>query len=319
MMSLADKSYSEGNFTKAKFFYQKALEQGGNKAIIYFNMGNIYYRENAIGEAIDSYKKVTEIAPMFRDAHLNLGKIYYLYEEYISSVNVFLNYLTIGTNDYEVHLLLGDIYRELRSYEKSLYYYEEAIKIKPETEDGYLATSSFYLSLGDSDKALSELIRGTYKCDNNSRLQQESAALLSESGNHIEAAAILKILLVTTVVTDNNDGAETRYRLYNELATSFLNAGYTNSALETLQNCIIEFPSKPDSARRAGDIYISSKRYDDAITFYSKLFAINKVEGYTGLRKLFTFAYNNDNQKMIETIVEFFKKNNINFQQLTKQ
>lgn len=68
----ARQSYDAGDYQKAITLYQKVLQQGQESAALHYNLGNAYFKMNAIGEAILHYEKAKRLAPRDRDIQFNL-------------------------------------------------------------------------------------------------------------------------------------------------------------------------------------------------------------------------------------------------------
>lgn len=55
--------------------YLEAINKGGNKKDIYFNLGTIYYRTGNLPKAVESFENVLEVDPEDRDASSNLRQL----------------------------------------------------------------------------------------------------------------------------------------------------------------------------------------------------------------------------------------------------
>lgn len=75
----ADSAYSADNFPLAIQLYQEALQKEGASTELYYNLGNAYYRDMQLGQAIIAYERALKIDPSNSDARTNLefvnGKI----------------------------------------------------------------------------------------------------------------------------------------------------------------------------------------------------------------------------------------------------
>jgi len=65
--------YSEGKYEDALTSYEKLLQKGIENHILYYNIGNAYFKLNKIGEAILYYKKAHKLAPLNKDITFNLN------------------------------------------------------------------------------------------------------------------------------------------------------------------------------------------------------------------------------------------------------
>jgi tetratricopeptide (TPR) repeat protein len=68
----ANKAYSEGDFRKAAELYQSAIDENGESAAAYYNLGNAYYRLNQIAPALLNYERALLLDPGNKDIRFNL-------------------------------------------------------------------------------------------------------------------------------------------------------------------------------------------------------------------------------------------------------
>lgn len=73
LFSEATEFYNKGEYTKAIENYKQILESGQHSAAIYFNLGNCYYKTNAIGPSIYYYEKALLLSPNDSEIKNNLG------------------------------------------------------------------------------------------------------------------------------------------------------------------------------------------------------------------------------------------------------
>lgn len=69
----ADSAYSADNFVMAEALYLKALKSGGSSSILFYNLGNAYYRQGNLGKAIVNYERALKLDPTNSDARANLN------------------------------------------------------------------------------------------------------------------------------------------------------------------------------------------------------------------------------------------------------
>lgn len=69
----ATELYNNGKYTEAIANYEKILDSGQHSAELYFNMGNCYYKLNAIGPSIYYYEKALLLNPNDDEILNNLG------------------------------------------------------------------------------------------------------------------------------------------------------------------------------------------------------------------------------------------------------
>lgn len=68
----ADSAYAKEHFALAATIYKALIAQNGESAEVYFNLGNSYYRQDSIAQAILYYERALLLDPADADIRLNL-------------------------------------------------------------------------------------------------------------------------------------------------------------------------------------------------------------------------------------------------------
>jgi tetratricopeptide (TPR) repeat protein len=70
--SSANSAYNEGDFAQAVQLYESILTAGEHSAKVYYNLGNAYFKQEALGKAILNYRRALRLAPYDEDILHNL-------------------------------------------------------------------------------------------------------------------------------------------------------------------------------------------------------------------------------------------------------
>ena len=68
----ADSAYAKEHFVQAAAIYRQLTDSLGESAQIYYNLGNCYYRQDSIAQAILNYERALLLDPSMDDARFNL-------------------------------------------------------------------------------------------------------------------------------------------------------------------------------------------------------------------------------------------------------
>lgn len=68
----ADSAYMNDDFKQAVELYTQAIDDGGSSTMLYYNLGNSYYRMGKLGNAIVCYERALRLDPTNVDARTNL-------------------------------------------------------------------------------------------------------------------------------------------------------------------------------------------------------------------------------------------------------
>ena len=69
----ADSAYTEDNFVEAISLYNKIIQEEGTSSLLYYNLGNSYFRSGKLGKAIICYERSVILDPSNEDAITNLN------------------------------------------------------------------------------------------------------------------------------------------------------------------------------------------------------------------------------------------------------
>ena len=304
LMQAANKAVNKKQYQTALKIYQKALQSGANKAIVYYNMANVYYRQNNIPQAINHYRKTTRWAPHFKNAYLNLAKINYVYEEYYSAIDIVNQYLDLNPDDVESLVLVASIYRQTRNFILAEQYLAEAESKDPYYEDVYFEYADLFYDLGDLDKALMYVQKGIKSLPNSLYLKEQEARFYSEKKEYRVAANIY-----LTILSQFTNLDQERVYLYKcDIADCFLNSGLTNNAMIELKEAAKLHPAAENAFYRLNSIYMDSGRFLEAIQFYREMFSQNPQTVRSLIRDGFAFVYNQNNKLYINEFTKLYEE-----------
>jgi len=69
----ANRLYEQSNFKSAAAAYQKLIDQGVESSVVYFNLGNAWYKAGQNGRAVSAYLNAERLAPRDPSIRYNLG------------------------------------------------------------------------------------------------------------------------------------------------------------------------------------------------------------------------------------------------------
>ena len=72
LIERADSAYTADDFASAVSLYNEAIDTEGSSSMLFYNLGNAYYRMGNLGKAIVNYERALRLDPTNRDARENL-------------------------------------------------------------------------------------------------------------------------------------------------------------------------------------------------------------------------------------------------------
>ncbi len=72
LLQEANKDYNEGSYSEAAELYQKVIDNGYESAEVYYNLGNVFFKQNNYAAAILYYEMAKKLDPNDEDIAFNL-------------------------------------------------------------------------------------------------------------------------------------------------------------------------------------------------------------------------------------------------------
>src|SRR5262249_20165187 len=113
---------------KALESFQKITEIAPKLAVGYRSMGVMYYRQNQWQQAIDSFEKALAVQP-HAATYSNLGTAYAALHQWTKAADMYQKSLAMSPDDQIVVGNLADCYRWMGDFSKSNEQFELAIKL----------------------------------------------------------------------------------------------------------------------------------------------------------------------------------------------
>jgi tetratricopeptide (TPR) repeat protein len=86
----------------------------------WFERGNTFQNEGAYQDAIEAYKKSSELSPDYWVVHQNLGLVYQKLRKFGKAEDAFQEALKLAPDNLDIHMSLGNIYNFLEQWEKAI-------------------------------------------------------------------------------------------------------------------------------------------------------------------------------------------------------
>ncbi len=292
-MSRAQKFHRDGVHEKALQWYKTALDEGGNRALIYFNMGNLHYLAGRPWESVRCYKRVVKLVPDFMTAHLNIAKIYYRYGDYPAAVALCREALEIE-NDHECLLVMGASYLGLELPAEAVRCFTRAKRIKPGDTRSYYYSARAYLSIGDHASAIDEIEEAMAVSKEPETLRPYLADLCYSTGDYKKAASLYE-----TVIIDSANDKRARLRLaecYRKLGMPFL-------AIDSLEQAADIHKNDADILTSLGKAYIDLEMFDRGEDILIRAMTVDTLMVKRHLRNLAVLYHNRGERDRLDKLI----------------
>lgn len=142
-----------GDDEKALAAFQEAAERAPDRPDIPYNIGNLHKSANRFDEAISSYNRAIEIDPDYAPAFNNLGTLYETRKERDKALAVFRRGLSADSGDASLRFNMGLVYQEEGRWDEAREAFDTALKNRPGWVPGLNNLGIVLQELGKEDDA----------------------------------------------------------------------------------------------------------------------------------------------------------------------
>ena len=134
-------------FLSISSVYAKTAEE-------YLQIGNAYYHQGNVPQAISAYTQAIEINPSFADAYENRGLAYVRqHTNYAQAISDFTKAIEINPNYAEAYSNRGNVYIRQDNLPQAISDFTKAVEINPKFASAYYTRSMAYYTTKEYDKA----------------------------------------------------------------------------------------------------------------------------------------------------------------------
>ena len=255
----ANSYYATGKIAEALQLYKKAVRQGENPTLCYFNCGNAYYRMDSIAQAIVYYKASLTDAPEFFKGRLNLAIACYALDELAECISYAMQALTLEPDNQKALLTLAAAYRKAHAYPEAIVAFERLSARFPEMEEPIMTLGEMYRDLDDPEEAVRWLEQYPHN-GKNYAAALFSLAEISESNNDLTRA---RYYLRKSFEKDT-----TKQWTYYRFVTIDERAGNTLLAFEEAETGVQRFPRFAELALFTAAMAFKLEKFDKARRYF---------------------------------------------------
>ena len=166
MLIEAAEAGANANPTKQKDVLEKLVAAYPNDERAHFNLGGYYFGQQDFNQAIEHYKKATEIAPDYSTAYNILGYAYRQNEAYADAENAFKKYIELIPNDPNPYDSYAELLLKMGRFDEAITQYNKALAIEPNFLNSHFGIAAALAYEGKTAEAQAELQKITNKARN---------------------------------------------------------------------------------------------------------------------------------------------------------
>ena len=166
LLILSTEAGANGNVSKQKELLDKLVAAYPNDERAHFNLGGYYFGQQDYRQAIEHYKKATELEPKYSTAFNILGYAYRQAGDYANAEQAFKKYVELIPNDPNPYDSYAELLLKMGRFDESIAQYRKALSIDPNFIASHLGSAADLMYLGKPDDAAAELQKITEKARN---------------------------------------------------------------------------------------------------------------------------------------------------------
>jgi tetratricopeptide (TPR) repeat protein len=191
LLILATQAGANNNAVKQKEYLEQLVAAYPNDERAHFNLGGYYFGQQDFPQAIEHYKKATEIAPSYSSAYNLLGYAYRQNADYANAEKAFQKYIELIPGDPNPYDSYAELLLKEGKFDDSITQYRKALAIDPNFLASHQGIAADLMYMGKPDEAATELANITEKARNDG---ERRLALFALTVLHVDGGKMAKAL-----------------------------------------------------------------------------------------------------------------------------
>jgi len=191
LLILATEAGANGNAAKQKEYLDQLVAQYPNDERAHFNLGGYYFGQQDYANAIEHYKKATELNPNYSTAFNILGYAYRQSEDFANSERAFKQYIVLIPNDPNPYDSYAELLLKMGRFNESIVQYQKAVAIDRNFVNSHFGIASALMYQGKAAAAITELEKITAKARSDG---ERRTAMFGKTVVYVDSGQMAKAL-----------------------------------------------------------------------------------------------------------------------------
>lgn len=153
LIKQANQLKRSGKLDEAIALYRQVIEINPNFAWVYYNLGDIFVKQENLDEAVIYYRQGLEIAPSSPWFLYSLGNVLWATGDLEAATQYLEKAIDIKPGFYKFHQSLGEVLTQQGKFDEALVSYHKAINLNPQIANSYLGCCVGYIYKGELSRA----------------------------------------------------------------------------------------------------------------------------------------------------------------------
>lgn len=191
LLILAARAGANNDPVKQKEHLDRLLAVHPNDERAHFNVGGYYFGQQEFPQAIEHYKKATELAPDYSTAFNILGYAYRQNGDFENAEKAFQKYIQLIPNDPNPYDSYAELLLKMGRFDESIAQYRKALAIEPNFLASHFGIAADLMYQGKPDAATAEIAQMTKKARNDG---ERRTALFAQTIVHVDRGQLSRSL-----------------------------------------------------------------------------------------------------------------------------
>ena len=171
LLILANEAGANGQAAKQKEYLEKLVAAYPGDERAHFNLGGFHFGQQEIDQAVEHYKKATELAPNYSPAYNILGYSYRQQGDYASAEQAFKKYIELIPNDPNPYDSYAELLLKMGKFDDSIAQYRKALSVDSHFAPSHVGISADLTYMGKAGEAEAELQKMADQARNDGELR----------------------------------------------------------------------------------------------------------------------------------------------------
>ena len=190
LLILANQAGANGDAVKQKEYLNKLVVAYPNDERAHFNLGGYHFAQQDFDQAIEHYKKATELAPNYSPAYNIIGYAYRQQGDYTKAEEAFRKYIELIPNDPNPYDSYAELLLKMGRFDESIVEYRKALSVDSKFFPSRLGIAANLTYMGKPEAATTELqkITDTARSDGERRAALFAMTVVEVDGGQMNKA-----------------------------------------------------------------------------------------------------------------------------------
>ncbi len=163
LVILSTEAGANAEAAKQKEYLVQLVAAYPNDERAHFNLGGYHFGQQEFPQAIEHYKKATELAPNYSPAYNILGYAYRQNADYANAEKAFKKYIELIPKDPNPYDSLAELYLKMGRFDEAITQYRKALEIDPNFINSHQGIAAALMYQAKPDEGAAELQKITDK------------------------------------------------------------------------------------------------------------------------------------------------------------